>query len=355
MNERERINKIYSQIKQQGIDGLLLSLPANITYVTGHLSRDSWLLLLRNGGIYITDSRYTEEAKKSLKGSFIVTQSQSSLSDTVAAVIKELRIKRLGFEEKYLTTYAYQKLNSKLPKTTVLTPTQGIIESFREIKSPQEIKKIKKATQIAVKALKFIKKHIVPGAKEVEIAGEIERFIRYNGAQGASFEIIVASGPNSSYPHHKTSYRKICRNEPVLIDMGVEYRGYKSDLTRVFFSGRINPLVRKVYDIVAQAQELAIKAIKPAARMNKIDLAARQYIIQKGYGGFFSHSLGHGVGLEIHESPRISPKESRRLKEGMVFTVEPAVYIPGEFGIRIEDPVVVTKKGAGVLSVTLDK
>jgi Xaa-Pro aminopeptidase len=342
-------------MKQQGIDGLLINLPANITYVTGYISRDSWLILLKDGGIYITDARYTEEAKKNLKPAFIVRYSQYSLADTVAAVIKELRIKRLGFEEKYLTTYAYQKLKSKLAKTATLTPTQGIIESFREVKDPREIEKIKKATQIAVKALKFIKNYIVPGAKEIEIAGEIERFIRYNGAQGVSFEIIVASGPNSSFPHHKTSSRKICRNEPVLIDMGVEYCGYKSDLTRVFFSGRINPLVRKVYDIVAQAQELALKAIKPAAKINKVDLAARQYIAQKGYGGFFNHSLGHGVGLEIHESPRIQPKEGRRLKKGMVFTVEPAVYIPGEFGIRIEDLVVVTKKGVRILSGTLDK
>jgi Xaa-Pro aminopeptidase len=342
-------------MKHQGIDCLLLSLPANITYVTGYLSRDSWLLLLKEGGIYITDARYTQEARKNLKRAFIVKQSQSSLLDTAAAVIKELRIKRLGFEEKHLTAYACQKLSSRLPKTTVLTPTQGIIESSREIKSPQEIEKIKQATQIAIKALKFIKKHIVPGAKEIEIAGEIERFIRYNGGQGPSFEIIVASGPNSSFPHHRTSSRKICRNEPVLIDMGVEYCGYKSDLTRVFFSGRINPLVRKVYDIVSQAQELAIKTIKPAARIDKVDMAARQYITQKGYGGFFNHSLGHGVGLEIHESPRISPKEGRRLKAGMVFSVEPAVYIPGEFGIRIEDLVVVTKKGVRILSGTLNK
>jgi Xaa-Pro aminopeptidase len=355
MSGLERINKIYSQMKRQGFDSLLVTLPANITYLTGYVSRDSWLLLSKDKTFYITDSRYVFEVKKYLHPAFTVKEIESSLFGTVTALVKALAIKRLAFEEKYLATYIYQKLSASLPGTTGLIPAQGIVESQREIKTPQEIETINKATQIAIKALRFIKKHIATGAKEVEIAGEIERFIRYNGAEGPSFEIIVASGPNSSFPHHKTSSRKIGRNEPVLIDMGVEYRGYKSDLTRVFFLGKINPLVRKVYDIVAQAQSLAIKSIKPAVRMNKVDMAARQHIARNGYGGFFSHSLGHGIGLEIHESPRISPKENRRIKKGMAFTVEPAVYIPGEFGIRIEDMVVVTKKGARVLSGTLNK
>jgi Xaa-Pro aminopeptidase len=152
-----------------------------------------------------------------------------------------------------------------------------------------------------------------------------------------------------------TSQRKLKNNEPVLVDLGVDYMGYKSDLTRVFFLGKISPAVKKIYDIVRKAQDKAIKNIKPAVQMYKIDTAARQYITQKGCGGFFGHNLGHGIGLEVHEGPRISPKVKGILKQDMVFTVEPAIYLPGKFGIRLEDIVLVTKKGCNVLSGSLSK
>ena len=342
-------------MKKQAIDSLLISLPANIAYLTTYPSRDSWLLLAKGKNIYITDSRYAAEAKNSLSRIFSIRQAGAALTETLASLAKELGIKKLGIEQKHISAYAYQKMACGLTGIAEVIPVIDIVEPLREIKSPQEIEKIKKATRIASAALRFIKRHIAAGAKEIEIAGEIERFIRHKGAEGPSFDIIVASGPNSSYPHHKTSHRKIAKNDLVLIDMGVEYCGYKSDLTRVFFLGKINPLVRKVYDIVAEAQKVAIKSIKPGIMTNEVDMAARQYIAGKGYGGLFSHSLGHGVGLEIHESPRLSPRENRRIRKGMVFTIEPAIYIPGEFGIRIEDMVVVTQKGVKVLSGSLNK
>lgn len=351
----QKLNNLRKGWTQQNLNGLLITLPANISYLTDYTSRHSWFLISKKENVYLTDSRYIEEAKNNLGKLFSIRQVNESLFNTIDCLCKNLNIKNLGFEERYLSVYEYQKLREKLGPTTQLIPTQGLVEKLREIKSPEEINKIREATRITISALKFIKNFISPGARETEIAGELQRFIRYAGGIDVSFDIIVASGPNSSYPHHKTSRRKIGNNEPVLIDIGVDYFGYKSDLTRVFFSGKINSLIRRVYNIVVKAQDKAINKIKPHVLINKIDRAARQYITRKGYGGFFNHNLGHGVGLEVHEAPRISPKENKELKEGMVFTIEPAIYLPGKFGIRLEDIVLVTKNNAEVISGALDK
>jgi Xaa-Pro aminopeptidase len=204
-------------------------------------------------------------------------------------------------------------------------------------------------------ALEFIKDFISVGRTEIEIAAELERFIRYNGASRSAFDIIVASGQNSSFPHHLTSQKKIKNNEPVLIDIGVDYLGYKSDLTRVFFLGKINSCLKRIYDIVVEAQNRAIKKIKPGVNISSIDAAARQYIAHQGFGSYFGHNLGHGVGIEVHEKPYISDKENGVLVPGMVLTVEPAIYLPNRFGIRVEDEILVTQKRCEVLSGALNK
>ncbi|MDD5255407.1 MAG: M24 family metallopeptidase, partial [Candidatus Omnitrophica bacterium] len=237
-----------------------------------------------------------------------------------------------------------------------LAPAGGTIEGFRKVKTAGELQKMREATRIAREALEFCRGILSPGIKELEVAAEIERFIRYNGAYGPGFETIVASGPNSSRPHHLTSSRRLCAQEPVIIDLGVDYQGYNSDLTRTFFLGKMTPLFSKVYAIANEAQRRAIAAIRPQVFANKVDTCARQYITRKGYGGFFTHSLGHGVGLEVHEAPRISGTNCKDpLKTGMVFTVEPGIYLPGKFGVRIEDMVLVTRKGCEVLSGSLNQ
>jgi len=267
-----------------------------------------------------------------------------------------MRVKRLGYEEKNISAATFTRLKETLGARHIeLVPVEGIIERLRMIKKAAELDKIRKATVITMNALKFAKSLIKPGIKEIQVAAEIERFIRYRGARTSAFEIIVASGPNSSRPHHITSQRIIRPAETVLVDVGVDYEGYKSDLTRVFFLGRISSITRRVYGIVREAQDKAIKAIKPGVLINKIDAAARQYITRKGYGGFFGHALGHGIGLEVHEAPQISSKETNTLKENMVFTVEPAIYLAGQFGIRIEDMVLVNRKGCEVLSGSLNQ
>jgi len=349
------LKKIYPKLSQKNLNGLILSSSANISYLTDYTARDSCLLISKKENIYITDSRYTQEAKESLKGLASIIKLKDSFSKTIAQACAALGLKRIGFEDRYASFYWHNKIRNKLNNKQSLIPAYGLVEGLRQIKTPEELVKIKKAARITIKAFNFIKNLIVPGIRETEVAAELQRFIRYNGAWSSAFDIIVASGPNSSYPHHLTSPRKVKNNEPVLIDMGVDYMGYKSDLTRVFFLGRIGATVKKIYAIVREAQARAIRKIKPGVQISEVDSAARQYITQEGYGGFFGHSLGHGIGLEVHEEPRISSKEKGRLKAGMVFTVEPGIYLPGRFGIRLEDMVLVTKERCEVVSGSLHK
>jgi len=349
-----RLKKIYAKLKQENLDGLLLSSPANISYLTDYLSRDSYLVVSPKGNIYITDSRYIEEAKIQLKGRATIKRINGSLFKTIALACSELGLDRVGFEERYLAFAEYQKISGYLDKDITLVPTHSLVEQLRQIKDEEELKKIKKAVSITLKAFKFIQGFIAPGIKEIEVAAELERFIRYHGGRTSAFELIVASGPNAAYPHHITSGKRLQNHEPLLIDMGVDYAGYKSDLTRTFFLDKITPLVRKVYNTVKEAQERALRQIKPGVVVSKIDAAARQYIAQKGYGGFFGHNLGHGVGLETHEPPSISAKENNTVERGMVFTVEPGIYLPGRFGVRLEDMVLVTQRGASLISGVID-
>jgi len=349
-----KIKLIRAQMKKEKLDGLFLSSPANISYLLDYRSRDSYLIVSAKGVFYLTDSRYTEEARSLLKGVTVI-QTDAGFFKTVSALCRRLELKCLGFEERDLNFAEYRRLRKDLPDSLGMAPVYGMVEGLRQVKTGREIKTIKKAVEIAVEAMKFIKGYLKPGRREIEVAGELERFIRANGADDSSFDIIVASGPNSAFAHHITSERKLKAGEPVLIDMGADYYGYKSDLTRVFFLGKIDTLTADIYNIVRKAQESALRAVKPGMTCAELDAVARDYIAKNGYGGFFGHGLGHGVGLEIHEDPHIGKNQDQRLQPGMVFTVEPAIYLPGRFGIRLEDMVLVTKKGSEVLSGSLNK
>jgi Xaa-Pro aminopeptidase len=349
-----RINKIIKKLKKQSLDGFILNSPANISYLSGFRSRDSYMLISAKGSFYLTDSRYFQEAKKYLRGISVI-QPKTSVFEKISGLCKDLSLSCVGFEERHISFVEYSRIRKSLDDNIGLAPVYGIIEEERQIKNKEDLAKIRQAIDISMDAFRFIRDYIKPGAREIEIAGELERFIRYHGATTSSFDIIVGSGPNSSFPHHITSSRRIRKDEAVLIDMGVDYSGYKSDLTRVFFSGKINPLIRRIYDIVFKAQRSALAAVKPATVIGRIDSIARDYIGKMGYAGYFGHGLGHGVGLEVHEKPNINKRNEGRLKPGMVFTVEPAIYLPNKFGIRLEDMVLVTKKGSEVLSGSLDK
>ncbi|MDP2906215.1 MAG: Xaa-Pro peptidase family protein [Candidatus Omnitrophota bacterium] len=345
MNLKPRIHNVYAELKTRELDGLLISLPANITYLTGYLSRDSYLLFSDKKSVYFTDSRYITEAKAALSKEVSLKQINGSFFKCISQAITESGLGRVGFEERHLPYAEYEKIRSYLGSTAELVPTHGVVEEIRQFKDSDEIARIKSACRITRSALKFAQKNLAPGKKEIEVVGDLERFIRYHGGGDSAFEIIVAGGPNSALPHHIPGNRKLKSGEPVLIDIGVDIDGYKSDLTRVFFLGKINVRVRQVYDIVLSAQKKALGEIRPGIAAQRVDNAGRKFITDNGFGEFFGHSFGHGVGLEVHEEPHISPKSQEILKPGMVFTLEPAVYLPGEFGIRIEDMVEVRENG----------
>lgn len=349
-----RIPQLLKQLAAQGLDGFLATDPQNISYLTASRSRDSYLLVTHKRSVYFTDSRYTEEARKTLKG-VTVREIKPPLWGSIAREVALLKLHTLGFEDKKMTVSAWRGFSGACAGGCALRPASGMVEDLRLVKSAEEIADMRRACSIAVDAMRFAAEIVVPGRTELEVAGEIERFIRYRGAYSSSFDIIVASGPNSSLPHHVTSCRVIKENEHVYIDMGADYRGYRSDLTRVFFLGKIFPLVKRIYKVAAEAQEKAIRLIRPGVVAAEIDNCARRHISSRGFGACFSHALGHGVGLEVHEGPRIAPGVTTILKEGMVFTVEPAVYIPKKFGVRVEDMVLVTRKGSEVLSGSLNK
>ncbi|MDD5355060.1 MAG: Xaa-Pro peptidase family protein [Candidatus Omnitrophica bacterium] len=340
-----RISRLRNALEKKDIESIILFNPANISYLAGFPVEDSYIFLDNKEALLITDSRYSKEYRKILNSKEIsIVEIKKSLLHT----LKKLKIKKLAFEQKHVSFYLYQKLKALFEDK--LTPASDIVEELRMIKEKGELESIKKAVGITLETFEYIEKILEPGIREIEVAAEIERYIRYKGSTGTAFNTIVASGPNSSFPHAKITQRKIRKNEPIMIDLGLDFQGYKSDLTRVFFLGKMNPLFKKVYGIVEVALERAKKTIKPGIPINYIDKQAREFIKDKGFGHCFKHSLGHGIGLEVHEQPRISFQNKESLKSGMVFTLEPAIYIDNKFGVRLEEMVLVTDKKAEVLS-----
>ncbi len=348
-----KIQQLISSFEKPEIDAYLVSKDVNIRYLTDFPASESWLLVSRKKVFYITDFRYILEAKSALTG-MTVKRYQTSWMDTLFELTAQLKIKRLGFDDRYLSLATYKVLQQKCPKQIKLVSVNSLVENLRMIKSELEVNQIRKALRIHKEALKMIKGAVKPGIRESDLMDQLEAFVKA-GQVSFSFPPIIASGPNGCFPHARISDRIIQSNEPVLIDTGIDYNGYKSDLTRMVFLGKIPRFVSEVYEHVRQAQYLAIQSIKAGVCASKVDFQARNYLTKQKLGKFFGHSLGHGVGLEIHEDPRLSSRSDVILKEGMVCTVEPAVYIPHQFGIRIEDMVLITKQGCEVLSGSIDQ
>ncbi len=349
-----RLKKLFALFPKAGIDSLLVSSWPNVTYLSGFKGTESWIFVSPKGLYFITDSRYSEQALAEAKGFKLILRDKRSVAEIVADLVKKHQCKSVGFEAPIITYSFYQGL-AKNVGVDRLKAVGSLVEGLRITKDAFEIGQIRRSAEIAVKGYHYVRQTVRPGMQEREVQGRLELFTKTLGAEKPSFDIIVATGARSSMPHCQTNETLVRDNDVLLLDMGVIYEGYCSDLTRPIFLGRISPLQKKIYDIVWQAQRSGIAAAKPGATCKDVDDACRNYIQKKGYAKYFGHSTGHGVGLEIHEAPSVSSKSQTVLKPGMVITVEPGIYLPGKFGVRIEDMVLITERGNEVLTSGLER
>jgi Xaa-Pro aminopeptidase len=348
MNRLQRLRRL---IVKKGLDGLVVSQPDNVRYLSG-FTGSGWLLISGRDGVLATDFRYTEQARQESPG-FEITQIKQEPHNWLPDLALDLGWRRLGFEANHTSYDAYQKLGEAIRAKQLnleLAPTTGIVEQLRAVKEPQELVFIAEAVELADAALEEAKRVVRPGVTEKEVAWEIEKNLRQSGSEGVAFEIIVASGPNSALPHARPTDKAICDGEPVLIDMGARVNGYCSDLSRTLFLGGAAGTFQKVYGIVQEAQTAAIDGVRSEMAASQADQLARGVIERAGYGDAFGHGLGHGVGLAVHEFPRLGLSSSEPLADGMVFTIEPGIYLAGQGGVRIEDMVVLENGKARVLT-----
>jgi Xaa-Pro aminopeptidase len=347
-----RLQKLRTSIAEKGLDALLLSQPENLRYLSGFTGSSGWLLVSGQNAILATDFRYVEQAKEE-SPEFEIFQTKQELRDWLPGLVSDLGWHKLGFEANSISYEGYHKLSEAIKTKQInleLVPTTGIVEQLRSIKEPEELGFIKKAVELADAAFEQAKAIIRPGITEKEAAWEIEKLLRQEGSEGTPFETIVASGPNSALPHARPTEKLICSGEPVLIDMGARISGYCSDFSRTLVLGKADKTFREIYNIVLKAQTAAIDGIEPGMDASRADQLARSVVEQAGYGDAFGHGLGHGVGLAVHEFPTLGPSSSDSLADGMVFTIEPGIYLVGQGGVRIEDMVVLENGKAKVLS-----
>lgn len=329
MNRVENLRKTLNHDEAVYISGY-----ANIFYYSGFTSSDARLIITPKESILLTDSRYTVQAQEQAPDFTL-----KDINDL--DIIKKLEIKKLGFEEDHLTVKEFAKINKY---SLELFPSQQKISSQREIKDSEEIKRISEAERLGDEAFSYILDCIKPGMSEKEVAFLIENFLRKNGAQKLSFETIAASGVRSSMPHGVVSDKIIEKGDFLTLDFGCVLDGYCSDMTRTVAIGEVNQKQKEIYDIVLAAQIAACEFIAEGKTCAEVDYVARKIIEDSGYGECFGHSLGHGVGIEVHEEPRLSPKSTQILKKGHAVTIEPGIYIDGFGGVRIEDLVIIGEK-----------
>ena len=351
-SKTKRLRRLRTSIGERELDALLISQPENLRYLSGFTGSSGWLLISGQNAILATDFRYVEQAKGESPG-FEIVQIKQELHDWLPGLVSDLGWHRLGFEANFISYDGYHKLGeaTKIKQINLqLVPTTGIVEQLRSTKAPEELGFITKAVELADAAFQEAKAIIRPGMREKEIAWEIEKILRQEGSEGIAFEIIVASGPNSALPHARPTERMIRSGEPLLIDMGARISGYCSDLSRTLFLGKADRPFREIYDIVFKAQATAIEEVESGMDASQADRLARSIIEQAGHGDEFGHGLGHGVGLAVHEFPRLGLGSSDLLADGMVFTIEPGIYLVGQGGVRIEDMVVLENGKARVLT-----
>ncbi|HEX6988684.1 MAG TPA: Xaa-Pro peptidase family protein [Bacillota bacterium] len=325
------------------VDGLLTFHPPNRRYLSGFTGTAGYVLITADEVVFITDSRYVEQARQQA-ALLEVVQHGDDFWETFNEQIRRAGVKRLGFEQEHVSV-GWLRRAREHAEAIEWVATEGVVERLRLIKDDDEIAAIARAQALTEQVLAEVLPMVRPGVREIDLAVELEFRMRRRGASGAAFDFIVASGPRSALPHGVASDRMIERGDLVTFDIGCVVGGYCSDLTRTVVVGEPDARQREIHDLVLKAQEAGLAAIRPGRTGREVDAAAREVIAAAGYGDHFGHGLGHGVGLEVHEDPRLSRRGDTTLQPGMVVTVEPGIYIPGWGGVRIEDVVVVRRDG----------
>ena len=339
----------YQSLLNEEVDGLLLTSRFSRHYGTQFDIAEGVAIVTKQGCRYFTDSRYIESAETGIRGfEVLVIDREHPYVKRINEAIADFGVTKLGFEENYLTVAEFRGYEEKL--NAALVPMSGPISAFRAVKEEYELERMRKAQEITDAAFAEVLTRIREGMTEKELAAELIYCLLKNGGEGLSFEPIVVSGPNTSLPHGVPGDRKLQKGDFITMDFGVLYQGYCSDMTRTVALGYATEEMEKVYDTVLQAQLAGIAATRAGVTGKDIDGAARQVITEAGYGPYFGHGYGHSLGLEVHESPNCSPAGERVMEENMVCSAEPGIYLPGKFGVRIEDVVVFKADGCEILT-----
>jgi len=351
MEYKSRISYLRDQISKSDIDTLFISNKDNIRYYSGFTGTFAFLLISESKAIIITDSRYTLRAEEE-SPDYEIYKLKSG-DNWIENSTNITKTKVIGYEGDYVSVNLLNQLQKKAEKINKWKDFSEKITSGRIIKSDEEVEILQKTIDISDSAFNNISKKIKTGMTEKDVAWEVEKEMRELGAESPSFDTIVASGINGSKPHHSPTDKLIDNNEAITIDMGAKYKGYCSDLTRTIFIGDPDEKFKKIYTTVLKAQLISMETAQPNMTGEEIDKIARDTITSEGYGEYFGHSLGHGVGIEIHENPGVGPNSKNNIKPGMVYTIEPGIYIENWGGIRIEDMVIMTESGNNLLSHAL--
>ncbi|HEY9061231.1 MAG TPA: aminopeptidase P family protein [Pseudobacteroides sp.] len=343
-----RLKRLREKLKLKDIEAVLINKRENYFYLSGFTGTSAYLLISMEEAYLITDFRYVEQANEQAQ-KYKVVEYKGNIIEALNEIINKHSIKRLGFEENYLTYQIFNEYKNSLMASDLL-PFGKEIDELRFVKDQVELNVIKKAVKIADEAFSHVAKLIKPGIREIEVAAEIEYYMKKLGASGPSFDTIVASGKRAALPHGVASEKPIEMGDIITLDYGCVYNNYCSDMTRTVFLGEPNKDLVKIYEIVLKAQLEASASAFRGMKAKDIDKIARSIIAENGYGPNFGHSLGHGVGIEIHEEPRLSVKGEVVMENGMIVTIEPGIYVEGLGGVRIEDIIVINDLKPEVLT-----
>jgi Xaa-Pro aminopeptidase len=345
-----RRQALKRRMAEERLDAFVVSFGPNVRYLTGFTGSNGLLVMFPGRAVFFTDPRYRIQAAQEVECP--VQVATGPMLPRVAALLCRAKSRRIGFEKSRTTVEAFETLNVALPMRSSLEPVSGLIERQRMVKSASEIAAIRRSVELNSRAFEQTARHIRPGMRESELAAELDYRSRRLGAEAPAFETIVAAGTRTALPHARPTAAKLPSNGMVLVDMGAMLAGYASDMTRMLFLGKPAPRAKRMYAAVLEAQLAAIAAVRPGVKAQAVDRAARRVLARHNFDRAFVHSTGHGLGLEIHEPPRVGKKENTPLQPGMVITIEPGVYFEDYGGIRIEDTVVVTANGCDVLTPT---